>query len=92
MGFEFYPPLAGLLLDELEPLLLLPEEELLLPDEDGEYVLVLLDEDGVAGVGSMVCLSILPNLLPLRLLLLYCDEVVDIFKVPLVLPTATRVL
>jgi len=53
---------------------------------------VLLDEEDELGVGSMVCLSKLPSLLLLRLLLLYCDDELDKINVPLVLPTATLVL
>ena len=89
-GEVFQPPLGGLLEDELDPLLLLPEEELLL--DEGEYVLVLLLEEGVLGVGSIVCLSMLPSLLLLRLLLLYCEDEFDKFNVPLVLPVATLAL
>ena len=91
-GEVVQPPLAGLLVEELEPLVLLPEEEGLLLLEEGEYVLVLLLEEDVLGAGSIFCLRMFPTRLPLLLLLLYCEEVFELYNVPLVLPVATFVL
>ena len=85
----FYPPLPGLLTDP-EPLL--PDDELpllLLLLDEGVYVLVSFDGEGLIR-GKIICL---PSLLVLLLLLLlYCVEGFDQVTVPLVLPEATLLL